>query len=153
MEIAITHLRDCPVKRADIAVAKDIFGPNLGALKGKTAWWPNPHVAMGVDGVPPEIIKAHHSIVLTMDLMFINKVAFLVTISRNLKFGTVEALPNRQIPTITQCLRPAITLYRHRGFEVSAILADNEFEAIHPDFPMLNCAAGNEHVPEVERFI
>ena len=108
---------------------------------------------MGVDGVPPEIIKAHCSIILTMDIMFINKVAFLVTISRNLKFGTVKALPNRQIPTITQPLRPVITLYKHRGFKVSAILADNEFEAIRPDFPMLNCAAGNEHVPEVERFI
>ena len=30
MEIAITHLRDCPVKRADIAAAEDIFIPNLG---------------------------------------------------------------------------------------------------------------------------
>ena len=153
MEIAITHLRDCPVKRADIAAAEDIFGPNLGALKGKTVWRPNPHVAMGVDGVPPEIIQAHRSIILTMDIMFINKVAFLVTISRNLKFGTVEALPNRQIPTITQRLRSVVALYRHRGFEISAILTDNEFEAIRPDFPMLNCTAGNEHVPEVERFI
>ena len=153
MEIAITHLRDCPVKRADIAAAEDIFSPNLGALNGKTVWQPNPHVAMGVDGVPPEIIKAHWSIVPTMDIMFINKVAFLVTIARNLKFGTVQALPNRQIQTITQRLRPVIILYRHRGFEVSAILADNEFEAIRPDFPMLDCATGNEHVPEVERFI
>ena len=153
MEIAITHLRDCPVKRADITAAKDIFGPNLGVLKGKTVWRPNPHVAMGIDGVPPEIMKTHCSIVLTMDIMFINKIAFFVTISRNLKFGTVKALPNRQIPTIIQRLKSVIALYRHRGFEISAILADNEFEAIHPQFPMLNCAAANEHVPEVERFI
>ena len=153
MDIAITHLKDCPVKRSDIAVAEDIFGPNLGALKGKTVWRPNPHVAMGVDGVPPEIIKTYRSIILTMDIMFINKVAFFVTSSRNLKIGTVEALPNRQIPTIIQRLKSVIALYRHRGFEISAILADNEFEAIRPQFPMLNCAAANEHVPEVERFI
>ena len=153
MEIAITHLRDCPVKRSDIAAAEDIFGPNLGALKGKTVWRPNPHVAMGTDGVPPDIMKAHRSIILAMDIMLINKIAFFVTISRNLKFGTVEALPNRQIPTIIQQLKSVIALYRHRGFEISAILADNEFEAIRPQFPMLNCAAANEHVPEVERFI
>ena len=108
---------------------------------------------MGIDSVPPEIIKTHHSIILAMDIMFINKIAFFVMTSRNLKFGTVEALPNRQIPTITQCLKSVIALYRHRGFAISAILADNEFEAIHPQFPMLNCAAANEHVPEVERFI
>ena len=153
MEIAITHLRDCPVKRSDITAAEDIFGPNLGALKGKTVWRPNPHVAMGIDGVPPEIMKTHRSIVLTMDIMFINKIAFFVTMSRNLKSGTVEALPNRQIPTIIQHLKSVIALYRHRGFEISAILADNEFEAICPQFPMLNCAAANEHMPKVERFI
>ena len=28
MDIAITHLKDCPMKRSDMAVAKDIFGPN-----------------------------------------------------------------------------------------------------------------------------
>ena len=153
MEIAITHLRDCPVKRSNIAVAEDIFGTNLGALKGKTVWQPNPHVAMGVDGVPPEIIKTHRSIILTMDIMFINKIAFFVMTSRNLKFRTVKVLPNRQIPTIIQRLRSVIALYRHRGFEISPILADNEFEAICPEFPMLNCTAANEHVPEVERFI
>ena len=153
MDIAITHLRDCPIKRSDIAAAEDIFGPNLGSLKGKTVWRPNPHVAMGIDGVPPEIIKVHRSLILAMDIMFINKIAFFVTTSRNLKFGTVEALPNRQIPTIIQCLKSVIALYRHRGFEISAIMADNEFEAIRPQFPMLNCAAANEHVPEVERFI
>ena len=153
MEIAITHLRDYPIKRSDIAAAKDIFGPNLRSLKGKTVWQPNPHVAMGIDSVLPEIIKTHRSIILAMDIMFINKIAFFVTTSRNLKFGTVEALPNRQIPTIIQCLKSVIALYRHRGFEISTILADNEFEAIRPQFPMLNCAAANEHVPEVERLI
>ena len=153
MDIAITHLRDCPVKRSDIAAAEDIFGPNLGALKGKTVWRPNPHVNMGTDGVPPEIMQTHQSIILAIDIMFINKIAFFVTISRNLKFATIEALLNRQIPTIIQRLKSVTALYRHRGFKISAILADNEFEAIRPQFPMLNCAAANEHVPEVERFI
>ena len=141
------------MKRSDIAAAEDIFGSNLGALKGKTVWQPNPHVTMGVDGVPPEIIKTHCSIIQTIDIMFINKIAFFVMSSRNLRFRTIEALPNRQIPTIIQHLKSVISLYRHRGFEISAILADNEFEAIRPQFPMLNCAAANKHVPEVERFI
>jgi hypothetical protein len=52
-------LPNCPIQRADIAAAEDIFGTNLGSLKGKTVTRQGDHVRRQIDGVPPEI-KARH---------------------------------------------------------------------------------------------
>ena len=113
MDVAVSHLKGCPVTKADVKAAEDIYGPNLGALKGKTVARPNPHVPAGVDHVPTSIMDVHRSITLAIDVMFINKVAFLITTSRNLKFGTVEAISNRQITTIIAKLRSVCQVYHH----------------------------------------
>ena len=40
---------DCPVTQHHIKVAEDMFGPNLGSLRGKTAWRKVKHVRSQVD--------------------------------------------------------------------------------------------------------
>ena len=125
MDVAIKHLRDCPVTRSDISAADDIFGPNLGSLKGKTPTRPNAHVRGSTNRVPIEIMERHKRTVLAIDIMFVKSIPFLVTVSRKLHFGTVEALPNRQIPTIRDKLRAVCAIYCQRGFVVGAIMADN----------------------------
>eukprot|EP00980_Cylindrotheca_fusiformis_P013967 scaffold3632_cov158-Cylindrotheca_fusiformis.AAC.1 len=152
-DVAINHLKNCPVTRSDVDAADDIFGTNIGSLKGKTVHRPNPHVQAGVDPVPPEILQVHRSVILAIDIMFVNKIPFLVTTSRNLHFGTIEALQNRQVTSISKKIKSVVKLYTHRGFHVGQILADPEFEPIRPDFPMLNCCGADEHVPEIERYI
>jgi hypothetical protein len=76
-EVILDYLRDAKVTRADIDAADDIFGPNIGALRGKTVRRPNLHVQSGVDAVPHEIMKLHKHITLTIDLMFVNNLPFL----------------------------------------------------------------------------
>ena len=153
MDIAISHLKGCPIIQADILAAEDIYGPNLSALKGKTVAHPNPHVHTGMDPVPPDLMKIHHHITLTIDIMFINEVPFLMTMARDLKLGTVEALSNRQVPTIIHHLSAVVRLYKNQGFRITAVLADPEFEPIHPSFPCLNCCGAGEHVPNIECYI
>ena len=54
-----------------------------------------------------------------MDIMFMNKILFLVTSSRNLHLSMVESLPNCQVGTVTTCLKKVIRLYHHCGFHVT----------------------------------
>ena len=115
-EIVVKHLQDCPVTGVDIDVARTLLGSNLGSLKGKTVRRPNPHVPMGTTGVPISILKHHQHVTIAIDIMFINAIPFFITISRNLHFGTVEVLPNRQEATIKNKLRAVIHLYEQRGF-------------------------------------
>ena len=152
-DVVINHLRGCPVTKADIQAAEDIFGPNLGSLKGKTVRRPNEHIRAGIAAVPSDVIELYSQVTIAIDIMFVNKVAFFITISRDLKFGTVESLTNRKVLTIRDCLKKVVTLYQSRGFTVGSIMADSEFEALRPWYPTLNTAAADEHVAEVERYI
>ena len=153
-DVCIPHFRGgCPITSSDVRAANDIFGKNLGSLKGKTAQTAEKHVKTNIEPVPPEILKLHKDVTIAIDVMFVNKVPFLITTSRNLHFGTVEALPDRKLNTVVSKLRSVVNTYHHRGFSVTSILADGEFEPIRPWFPSLNTCAENEHMPDVERFI
>ena len=57
MDVSIEYLQNCPVTRRDIHIAKDIYGPNLGSLKGKTTRRTLPHVPSGTDPIPYELLK------------------------------------------------------------------------------------------------
>ena len=94
MDMVIKHLKHCPTTKDDIMGADDIFSPNLSSLKGKTVAHPNPDVKAGVDPVLPDILKVHHPIIIAINIMFVNKILFLITMSHNLHFETVKALPN-----------------------------------------------------------
>ena len=123
-DIAISHLRNCPVTKEDVQAADDIFGLNLGSLKGKTVWCPNKHVQAGSSAVPQCILEIHWDVVLSMDIMFVNKIPFLVTSSCNIRFSTVESLPNCQVGTVATCLKKVIRLYHHQGFHITSITCD-----------------------------
>jgi hypothetical protein len=150
---AIKYLANCPVTEHDIRTAADIFGNNVESLKGKTVRRSSPHVAASVDPVPPNILARHHHVTLAVDIMFVNRVPFLITLSRNLRFLTVENLPNRKENTVRDKLLSVLRLYRHRGFHVATVLADPEFEMLRPYIPTLNTCAADEHVPDIERAI
>ena len=150
----IRYLRNCDVTRDDIQLAEHIYGPNLFSVKGKTVRRP---VQIGKHRIAPvlpnEILESHRSIDLSADIMFVNKVAFLVTLSHGLRFGTVSALPNRQTGTIITRIKQTVRLYHHRGFRIRSLFADSEFEPIRPSFPFLETAGADDHVPTIEWYI
>jgi hypothetical protein len=74
-------IANCPIGHTDIAVAERIFSPNLGALNGKTTKQATVPVAGRIDGVPPNILQRYQAVVLAVDIMFINKIPFLITTS------------------------------------------------------------------------
>jgi hypothetical protein len=151
------ELKNNPVQRADIKAAEDIYGSNLGALKGKTVTHKGVTVSGQITGVPPAIKNKYKSVTLCIDVMFVNKIAFLVTTSHGLHFGTVENLVNGQVPTVKDALNRVLSQYAgpaRRGFRVATIHADPEFKPLQAEIGhvQFNCAP-KMNVPEIERFI
>ena len=62
------------------------------------------------------------------DVMFVNGIASMVSVSRGLKFITVECMPHWTDPVLSQSLENIYKLYSKRGFNVEIFLMDREFE-------------------------
>jgi len=151
------QLINCPISRLDVVAAEDIFGANLGSLKGKTVRRSAPMVKTAAVNIPAEIQQRYHTVTIGMDIMFVKKVAFLITISHGIKFGTVEHIENRQHETILNAMKRLKKVYNLRGFQLLHCCADSEFEPLKTKMAGLgvdlNTASEDEHVPEIERYI
>jgi hypothetical protein len=150
-------IQNCPLIRADVSPAEDILGLNLGSLKGKTVRRKSIHARSVVIDVPYSIIKLHKDVTLCFDIMFVNKIAFLVTVSWNIRFGTTERLASRHADVVGKAMTTVLVFYRQRGFRVKECHGDNEFEPLRgvlaDSGSHLNVTSEDEHVPEIERYI
>ena len=103
------------------------------------------------------ILKHYGEVTLCVDLMYVNKVPLLVTLSRNIKFGTVEAVSDRKEATILKCVKGVVSLYRKAGFKVTTTLMDGEFVPLRSGLAelglRLNETSRDEHVGDIERYI
>ena len=89
--------------------------------------------------------------------MYVNKVPLLVTLSRNVKFGMVEAAKNRKETTLLRGIATVATLYRKAGFKVTTALMDGELVPLLGGLAeigiTLNETSRDEHVGDIERYI
>ena len=138
-------------------IANKLFGPDVGALKGKTTRHGPPIVDSPVSVDITPILKYYGEVTLCVDIMYVNKVPLLVTLSRNVKFGTVEAVKDRKETTLLKSSATVVTLYRKAGFKVTTALMDGEFVPLQGGLTeiglTLNETSRDEHVGDIERYI
>ena len=84
-----------PVTFDNVRKTKLIFGPDITSLKGKSVRRkPDSFITDYVE-IPREIIESRKEMEVSTEIMFINKLPFLVSISRWLKFATIEYLSSK----------------------------------------------------------
>jgi hypothetical protein len=148
----------CPIGQSDILATEAIFGPKVNSLKGnKTLCHGELHVESDLSPIPHDILSLYCKVTLCVDIMYVNKIPFLLTISRNIKFATIKLLANWQEETIAKCLTNVMRLYGSRGFMVNMTHADGESEVLRGRLSDagsgLNVCSNAEHVPKIEQFI
>lgn len=150
-------LRNCPITRKDVLAAEKIFGPDVGSLKGKTVRRSPDQARVEFQPLPAELMRQYSKVTLCADIMSVNKILFLVTISRNIKFGTATMIADKRQKTVFSALRDVCKVYKTRGFRVETMLMDGEFNCHRGDLADLgvtvNPASADEHVGDIERYI
>lgn len=93
--IGMGLLKNNPVTISDLKNAEDIYGPSVSAPKGKTTRAVPNRVRTDIVSVPDGMLDKHRDITLAFDVMYINRLTFLVTISQHLMFTTIEHINSR----------------------------------------------------------
>jgi hypothetical protein len=128
--VTSNQLQTCPVTRVDILAAEHILGPDVGFLKGKTVRH-QPHLTKPIiEPLPPQIMSRYHRVMLAADAMYVNGIPMLVTVSRNIRFATVEVLPNRNVKTLVNAIKNIVTVYKRANFIITMTLMEDKFEAM-----------------------
>ena len=138
----------------DINRAQIIYGPPIPILKGKMKRIKPESKNITRIPLPPPVLKHHRNLQLYIDFFFVNKMPFLHTKSSKINFLTVQSGPNRTKGTIKASIDSVLTIYNARGFNISDVHGDNEFNMnILEDFlrpATLHIYGKNEHVGIVE---
>jgi len=114
-------------------------------------------VSLKRSNISPDLLLQYKDVTVTVDIMFVNKVAFLMSLSRHIRFVTAKMIKNVKRETRMTALKQIVNTYTKGGLSVTVILAYNQFECtqdgLASDGIQLNIASPNVNVPEIERCI
>ena len=123
------QMLSCQLNQYDVRGAEDIWGGNLGFLKGKHPK-KNPHIRRGILLLPTNILERYKILTLAGDIIFINGISFINRISRHVKFMTAEQIANTEASTLQKSISQVKQVYMHQGLKITNILMDVQFTCI-----------------------
>ena len=129
--LRMNSINNNPVTTDDIKIAEKIFGPDIGALKGKsTRRKPAPVVDDYIE-IPKELFTAQREVTLCMDGMKVNGLSFL-NISRNIYYRTAQWVKqcHQTADIYRNVLSQVFHVYNAGEFRISKIHCDNEFRPL-----------------------
>jgi hypothetical protein len=148
-------IMDCPITPADILRARDIWGPDLASLKGKTVHKKLKRVREDFLPKPKESTAVQN---MYADICFLDDKPYMLSITQPLNMIMLKDLNGkRDAATISDAIVGMVLQYRSRGFRIDKLFSDSErgMEAsrqiFHAEGIDLDLSSAGEHVPIIER--
>ena len=112
-------------------MAEDVCGPSVPHLQGKTFHYKIQNVEpIILTNTPQGILDIYKNVPLCYDLMHINDIGFLNTISQHIMFSIVSMIKNRKLKNNEDVIKQVKKLYIQHGPKITRVHADSEFEPL-----------------------
>ena len=149
---------NCDITTDDIMRAEEIYGTASAILKGKMKRIsPTAHPDFTKVPLPLMVSQRHKHLNMFIDIFYVNKIPFFLSKTKKIIFLTSTVLKSRSATIILDAIKKDCQTYERRGFEITDINGDNEFnipslkEALQPK--VMHIYAKNEHVGFIENAI
>ena len=149
-------IQENPVTKSNIKLMEHLYGPDIPTVKGETTRQCPHKLVSNVVSIPHELHDTQHDVCLYIDIMYINGMLFLTTISKNIKYRAAIWVANCMAPTIANLVESVLKLYCRAGFQVKEVRADHEFKPVLHVLQdcgwsfTTNLANSQEHIPEAK---
>ena len=107
-------LENISILVTDIKDAHTISGPNVGFLRGKIVRKTETVMSDYVE-IPEQIKYRMKTIELSVNVMFINKIPFMVLFGKNMKFTTIKNVVDRKAAILLKALRSIKSVYTNKN--------------------------------------
>ena len=106
----------------------------------------------------PEQIKDKIKIIeLSVDVIFVNKTPFAISLGYNMKFTTIKNGVDRKTATLLKSFRSIKIVYTNTNIFIKTLFVDKNFEVLRDDLKeegmTLNTSAAKKQIPQIERQI
>ena len=68
------------------------------------------------------MLEKNKHVTLSIDIIYANRIPFVTTFSRNIKFTTVKAIQNRTKAQLVQSIKNVLPIYTQQGLHVDNAL-------------------------------
>ena len=145
------------VTESDLKLMELLYGTDIATMKGKNTRQCPHQLVRNVVSSPHIFCDAQCNVCLYIDIISVNGMPFLTTLSKNIKYHTAIWVADCNPTTIEPLVESVLNLYQQASFQVSNICNDHEFKlvlSILLDDGWLfitNLANAQEHVPEAQQ--
>jgi hypothetical protein len=154
--LRLNMIQDCPVRPEHVDLAEKIYGPDVGAKKGKNTRHRSPPVRSDLIEIPPEITANNKEVEFAMDVIDVNGMKMISGIDKQVRYRTVVDIKNMTAAQFYKGIDKIFRQYNQAGFTVKRIDCDRQFKPLFEPVQdklkvTMNYTSKGEHVPEAER--
>ena len=128
--IKMNVIWDNPITESDIELMEHLYRPNIPTIKGKTTRQHSHKLVSNMVSIPHELHYTQHNVCLYIDIMYVNGMPFLTTISKNIMFCKAMWVADHTAPTIASLVESILKLYQWASFQFIEVCTNCKFKPV-----------------------